>query len=39
MERERNSRGSKRPRKKVCMFCADRVEGSITRILQDSESA
>ena len=26
MERERNSRGSKRPRKKVCMFCADRVE-------------
>ena len=26
MERERNSRGAKRPRKKVCMFCADRVE-------------
>lgn len=24
MERDRNSRG-KRPRKKVCMFCADRV--------------
>ena len=26
MERERNSRGGKRPRKKVCMFCVDRVE-------------
>jgi small subunit ribosomal protein S18 len=26
MERERNSRTSKKPRKKVCMFCADRVE-------------
>ena len=26
MERERNSRPSKKPRKKVCMFCADRVE-------------
>ena len=26
MERERNSRGAKRPRKKVCMFCADRVD-------------
>lgn len=26
MERERNSRPSKRPRKKVCMFCVDRVE-------------
>ena len=26
MERERNPRAAKRPRKKVCMFCADRVE-------------
>lgn len=26
MERERNNRGAKRPRKKVCMFCVDRVE-------------
>lgn len=26
MERERSSRPSKRPRKKVCMFCVDRVE-------------
>lgn len=28
MERERNGRpgGNKRPRKKVCAFCADRVE-------------
>ena len=26
MERERNSRPSKRPRKKVCRFCVDRVE-------------
>ena len=26
MERERNSRGAKRPRKKVCMFCVDRAE-------------
>lgn len=26
MERERNSRNIKRPRKKVCMFCVDRVE-------------
>jgi small subunit ribosomal protein S18 len=26
MERERNSRPSKKPRKKGCMFCADRVE-------------
>lgn len=26
MERERSQRGGKRPRKKVCMFCVDRVE-------------
>ena len=26
MEKERNSRPAKKPRKKVCMFCADRVE-------------
>ena len=26
MEKERNPRAAKRPRKKVCMFCADRVE-------------
>lgn len=26
MERERTSRPSKKPRKKVCMFCADRIE-------------
>jgi len=26
MERERNSRPARRPRKKVCMFCVDRVE-------------
>ena len=26
MERERNSRPSKRPRKKVCMFCVDKVQ-------------
>ena len=26
MEKERNSRPSKKPRKKVCMFCADRIE-------------
>lgn len=26
MERERSARPSKRPRKKVCMFCVDRVE-------------
>lgn len=26
MEKERNYRTSKKPRKKVCMFCADRVE-------------
>ena len=26
MERERAPRGVKRTRKKVCMFCADRVE-------------
>ncbi|MBR4318714.1 MAG: 30S ribosomal protein S18 [Oscillospiraceae bacterium] len=26
MERERTARPSKRPRKKVCMFCVDRVE-------------
>ena len=26
MERERSGRSSKRPRKKVCMFCVDRVE-------------
>ena len=26
MERERSQRGGKRPRKKVCMFCIDRVE-------------
>ena len=26
MERERNSRPSKKPRKKVCMFYADRIE-------------
>ena len=26
MERERIARPSKRPRKKVCMFCVDRVE-------------
>ena len=26
MDKERNSRPSKKPRKKVCMFCADRIE-------------
>lgn len=26
MEKERNSRPIKKPRKKVCMFCADRIE-------------
>ena len=26
MERERTARPSKRPRKKVCMFCVDRVD-------------
>ncbi|MDE6520185.1 MAG: 30S ribosomal protein S18 [Ruminococcus sp.] len=26
MEKERMSRPSKKPRKKVCMFCADRIE-------------
>ena len=26
MERERSQLGGKRPRKKVCMFCVDRVE-------------
>ena len=26
MERERSQLGGKRPRKKVCMFCIDRVE-------------
>ncbi|MBP3380264.1 MAG: 30S ribosomal protein S18 [Alistipes sp.] len=26
MEKERSSRPSKKPRKKVCMFCADRIE-------------
>ena len=26
MEKERNPRAAKRPRKNVCMFCADRVE-------------
>ena len=26
MEKERKPRAAKRPRKKVCMFCADRVE-------------
>ena len=26
MEKERNSRPAKKPRKKVCMFCADRIE-------------
>lgn len=26
MERERNNRGGKKPRKKVCAFCADKVE-------------
>ena len=26
MERERNSRPSQKPRKKDCMFCADRIE-------------
>ena len=26
MERERTSRGAKRPRRKVCMFCVDKVE-------------
>lgn len=26
MEKERSFRPSKKPRKKVCMFCADRVE-------------
>ncbi len=26
MEKEGNSRPSKKPRKKVCMFCADRIE-------------
>ena len=25
-DRDRGPRGAKRPRKKVCMFCADRVE-------------
>ena len=26
MEKERTSRPAKKPRKKVCMFCADRIE-------------
>lgn len=26
MEKERISRGNKRPRRKVCMFCVDKVE-------------
>lgn len=26
MERERSSRGAKRPRKKVCMFCAEKID-------------
>ena len=26
MEKERNPSPSKKPRKKVCMFCADRIE-------------
>ena len=26
MEKERNARPAKKPRKKVCMFCADRIE-------------
>ena len=26
MERERTSRPSKRPRKKVCMFCVDKIQ-------------
>ena len=26
MEKERNTRPAKKPRKKVCMFCADRIE-------------
>ena len=26
MERERTSRGAKRPRRKVCMFCVDKVD-------------
>ncbi|MCI5911625.1 MAG: 30S ribosomal protein S18 [Oscillospiraceae bacterium] len=26
MERERNNRGAKRPRRKVCMFCAEKVD-------------
>ncbi len=26
MEKDVNSRPSKKPRKKVCMFCADRIE-------------
>ncbi|MBR2283751.1 MAG: 30S ribosomal protein S18 [Ruminococcus sp.] len=26
MEKERSSRPSKKPRKKVCMFCVDRIE-------------
>ncbi len=25
MERERNNRGAKRPRRKVCAFCVDKV--------------
>ena len=26
MEKERSARPAKKPRKKVCMFCADRIE-------------
>ncbi|MBP5579627.1 MAG: 30S ribosomal protein S18 [Ruminococcus sp.] len=26
MEKERTARPAKKPRKKVCMFCADRIE-------------
>jgi len=26
MDKERSARPSKKPRKKVCMFCADRIE-------------
>lgn len=32
MEKERNSRPSKKPRKKVCMFCADRTEKKAEKI-------
>lgn len=31
---ERNNRPAKRGRKKVCMFCVDRAEKSIIRILR-----